>query len=168
MNYWWNGFKFIIRKMKTNDLKSTILDKEKIEKNNKLLAQFIDLAILEERANLRLEIEELFELTLWDELNKLKKNFVLEVEKELRTEPAFILAINNYKQVTDDLSKAIRAKDFSLASNLRTTELEIHESLLSLWAKYYLNLASNHGLLSENISDEETIENYLRSYVKED
>ncbi|MFJ7640245.1 hypothetical protein [Peribacillus sp. NPDC097225] len=163
---WWKGFTEIIKKIKTNDLKKTLLDVDKIERNNKMLAQFLDLAIVEERAQLSLELHEIIDLELWDQQKKLTENFVLEVKNMMAGNPSFMLAIKKYEEVIKSLSKAIEDEDFLKANDLKREELDIQENLLSLWAKYYLKLASNHGLLSENISDEETIEMYLKSYIK--
>ncbi|MDP4084642.1 MAG: hypothetical protein Q8934_08505 [Bacillota bacterium] len=164
---WWRGFTFILQKIKTNDLKQTLLDVNKIEKNNKMLAQFLDLAIVEERAHLSLELHDIIDLELWDEQKKLTEKFVLEVKSKMADNPSFMLAIKKYEEVIKSLCKAIEDEDFLKANDLKREELDIQENLLSLWAKYYLNLASKHGLLSENISDEETIEMYLKSYIKE-
>lgn len=164
---WGKGFTFIIQKIKTNDLKKTFLDINKIEKNNELLTQFLDIAILEERANQSLEWDDIFDFELWDEHKKLTENFVLEVKSKMADNPSFMLTIKKYEEVIKNLSKAIEDENFSSANDLKNEELGIQENLLSLWAKYYLILARKHGLLSENISDEETIEMYLKNYIKE-
>ncbi|MGD6878391.1 hypothetical protein [Bacillus infantis] len=162
---WWKGFAVIIKKIKTNDLKQTLLDVDKIERNNKMLAQFLDLAIVEERAHLNLELNGIIDLKLWEEQKKLTENFVLEVKSKMADNPSFMLAIKKYDELIKSLSKAIEAENFIEANELKREELNIQEKLLNLWAKYYLNLASKHGLLSENISDEETIEMYLKRYI---
>ena len=132
---WWRGFTFIIQKMKTNDLKQTIMDADKIKKNNKLLAQFLELAIVEERADLSLELKGIIDLSLLDEGQKLAENFVLEVKNGLAYNPSFILAIKKYEEISKILSQAIDEQNFLLANNLKRKELDFQKKFLSLSGK---------------------------------
>lgn len=157
----------IINKIKTSDLKYTILEKEEIEVNNELLSKFLDLAIMNDKIVMDLHINGIFHVKLSDEYREKNKEFLKEIDDKLSNKPEFMLKVKNYKNALTEIEKAYDNEDYSNLENLYSDIDTLEKEIVGLWAQYYLNLAKRHGLLNGkiNLEDIETIELYLKKYI---